>query len=270
MNPPIFVLGLMRSGTTMMLRALNCHPDITIWGEHAGALQPLLREAHGVSLDEHSRAQIAAGYKRRDIIVGELADPRGFDAWVSPFTPEELESSVDEFLRTYIESLFSRGLPEHVRWGFKETRYPRSSAERLAQLFPEAHFVVVTRDFVPWASSVVRAPWRDDLDPAALDDAAAVERAMASLTKLWVQRTRAMTRFAADDPAQRFVVALEDFDEVRALAEFVPTARGPIAVHPHHAGGARDPHGVIGQGQRVEQGEAAPARRAAHRRRRVR
>ena len=83
-----------------------------------------------------------------------LADIQYF----SGLSPDELESSVDTFLRRYIEDLFTRGVPEGVRWGFKETRYPRTTAERLAQLFPDAHFVIVTRQFESWVSSVVRAP----------------------------------------------------------------------------------------------------------------
>lgn len=209
--PPIFVLGLMRSATTLVLRILNCHPDITVWGEHGGALRSLLR-AEPKALSATDRERITSGYERREVVIGELGDHGGFDAWVSPVLPDEIGAAIDSGVRRTLEDLFTRGLDPHVRWGFKETRYARPVADRLAHLYPAAHFVVVTRPFVPWVSSVVRAPWRSDLDPAQLGDQRAVEHAVADLRDLWTQRTTSMLEFAAADPTHRIVVAPEALD----------------------------------------------------------
>ena len=38
---PVFVLTLHRAGGTVLVRVLNCHPELVIWGEHVGLINRL-------------------------------------------------------------------------------------------------------------------------------------------------------------------------------------------------------------------------------------
>lgn len=215
---PVFVLGLMRSGTTFVQRLLNCHPELTIWGEHGGALQPLLAELQPVVFDAHHRQRIAQGFKSRDSVIGTIDDAEAFDPYVSPVPPEAYETLVDDVIRAQLVELFSRGLPAGTRWGFKETRYAGTVFRSLGRVFPAAQFVFVTRSVEPWMSSVVRAPFRDDLRPEQLDDADAVEDALESLLRLWTQRTTASLSFIEDDPERRLLISQEGLRTTEAAA----------------------------------------------------
>lgn len=216
---PVFVLGLMRSGTTFVQRLLNCHPELTIWGEHGGALQPLLVDLEPVEFDSHHRQRIAQGFKRRDAVIGTIDDAEAFDPYVSPVPPEAYESLVDDVIRAHLAELFSRGLPTGTRWGFKETRYAGTAFRSLARVFPAAQFVFVTRSVESWMSSVVRAPFRDDLRPDELDDADAVGAALGALLKLWTQRTNASLSFVEGDREGRVLLTQEGLRSTEAAAK---------------------------------------------------
>lgn len=218
---PVFVLGLMRSGTTLVQRVLNSHPGVTIWGEHGGAYRRIftLPEVEPFRLDDHHRERIAHGYRRRKAVVGKLSDPAAFDAYVSPVEPEGYEDSLDDIIRRHLEGLFTTGLAPGTVWGFKETRYAGNVFPGLARLFPDARFVFVTRSAAPWVSSVVRAPFRQDLGPDDLADEAVTAAAIDRLLDLWKRRTAAQARFVRADPASRLLISHERFGDLPSASD---------------------------------------------------
>ena len=155
---PVFLLSAHRSGGTLLARALNCHPDLVIWGEHAGFINRL------ADIDS-----IAGHYPRltepladRDLatfVAHEKSDPRVFDPWVTPFAQDGFR----DWCRRYIETTFRHGLRPGQRWGFKEVRYHTVAvAGFLATLFPTARFVILRRELYPLALSNLFAPWSVD------------------------------------------------------------------------------------------------------------
>ncbi len=231
------MLGLPRSGTTLVQRVLNCHPQITIWGEHDGALRSLLDDRENpapyAGLSDGARTDIDNGYAKRASVIGALDDPSAFEPWVSPFNAAQLDAAMQHLTTAGITELFTRDLPEEVRWGFKETRYAGSVVRGLATAYPEAHFVLVTRAFLPWASSLVRAPWRRDVTPSEVRTAVEPPEGLLALRKMWNQRTRVWLEFIDVAPERRMLVSQETLASpgvVRQLFERVEMAAPPTPV----------------------------------------
>ncbi len=171
---PIFLLTMHRGGGTVLARVLNCHPDLVIRGEHVGLINRLAEID-----DTINRVGRLMAHKTDDEIANYVAFPdhrlTTFDPWANPF-------DYDSFLRScreMIESIFSRGLRPGQRWGFKEIRYHRLlTVCFLEKLFPNARFIILTRDIGDVAVSAILASWslrwfweyRDTM-PAELADA---------------------------------------------------------------------------------------------------
>jgi len=152
---PVFVLTAHRSGGTALARGLNRHPDLMVWGEHAGFINKLAELDNLIGhyprlvqpltdrdLDEHIR-------------LGKF-DPGRFDPWCNPFEQADWRARC----RGLIEQTFRRGLHPGQRWGFKEVRYHTPAiAQFLATLFPDARFVILRRDLGPLVLSNLLTPW---------------------------------------------------------------------------------------------------------------
>lgn len=146
---PIIVLSQGRSGSTLLQRLLNVHPDLTVWGEH-GAFLKGVASAHRLIVDHPSHSpNLRRGHEVRHNMIGPLSDVGAFEPWASPFLPED----VGDALRLMLTGLFTRGLQPSVRWGFKEVRYSARDIEPFLALFPEAHVVVLVREFFDWVPS---------------------------------------------------------------------------------------------------------------------
>ncbi len=151
----MFVLTVHRSGGTALARALNRHPDLMIWGEHAGFINKL------AELDE-----LVAHYPRlvQPLAQRGLADevrlgkfqPERFDPWTNPFEQADWR----DWCRRFLEGTFRRDLHPGQRWGFKEVRYHSVATARfLTTLFPDSRFVLLRRDLGQLVVSNMLAPW---------------------------------------------------------------------------------------------------------------
>ena len=142
-NKPVFVCGAgARSGSTLVQRVVNCHPDAWIWGELGRCTEALLADFleaaignYALFREEHERLlpRLEAGEPLHDEWVAHLS-PR----------PERLRQAARDFLEAWLR----------VRriWGFKSVHFGRH-VPVLAELFPEARFVVVFRNPYEQASS---------------------------------------------------------------------------------------------------------------------
>lgn len=155
---PVFVFSAHRSGGSLLARVLNCHPDLVIWGEHAGFINRLAEIDAIAALYPRLTEPLAA--RGLDAFVAyEKSDPRLFDPWVTPFAQDGFR----DWCRSYLEATFRRGLRSGQRWGFKEVRYHTvATAGFLATLFPDARFVILRRALYPLALSNLFAPWSVD------------------------------------------------------------------------------------------------------------
>lgn len=137
MSAPLLILAAgQRCGSTLIQRLLSSHPQVLIWGEHAGQLRELL--AVRARLDgwaaEHGELG-RQGYARA-----------GHQSFMANMTPEAVH--IDEAVRAFVETLFAKPAESAGRpvWGFKEVRYGLAEATDLQQLFPGCRVVHIVRD----------------------------------------------------------------------------------------------------------------------------
>lgn len=134
---PLLVLAAgQRCGSTLIQRLLSSHPQVLIWGEHAGQLRQLL----------------AIGDRLRSW-TSDFGDPgrlgfarSGYQSFMANMTPEA--DRIDHATKAYLEQLFARPAQELGRpvWGFKEVRYGLAEASALHQLFPDCRVLHIVRD----------------------------------------------------------------------------------------------------------------------------
>ena len=152
---PVFVLTFHRGGGTVLVRVLNCHPELVIWGEHVGLINRL------AEIDDMVRRVGRLMYPKTDKSIAEYVNVPNrrlteFDPWANPFDYDTFRRSCREM----IEAIFTRGLKVGQRWGFKEIRYHRLLTVRfLEKLFPTAQFIILRRDVEEVAVSAILASW---------------------------------------------------------------------------------------------------------------
>lgn len=156
MNPsPIFVVGVYRSGTTLLRSMLNAHPQIQIPVE-SHFLVPLINQYHHQETLNDQQVQA---------ICDSILDHKRFDPWKTK--PEELRQAVTELaaptLGAIIEVLFrletdTTGKP-NIRWGDKTPSYMQH-VKRLAEVFPTAQFIHIVRDGRDVSNSLRDRGWK--------------------------------------------------------------------------------------------------------------
>lgn len=212
---PVFVLTAHRSGGTALARGLNRHPDLMVWGEHAGFINKLAELDATIGfyppLTRPLEQRDLAGHVR----LGKF-EPGGFDPWSNPFEQADWR----DWCRRFIETTFRRDLHPGQRWGFKEVRYHSPVTARfLATLFPDARFVLLQRELAPLVLSNMLTPWSIGRlhRLGATDSAAGVRAAVFDCAYALAVVNRGLAAIAQALPAQSCVV------RSRALAEPVRT-----------------------------------------------
>lgn len=152
---PVFVISTGRSGSTLIQRLLNCHPDLVVWGEHFGFINGLanawnqIRNSSTVAFPKTAEENNAALK-----VLPTLTDPQAALEWVNPWSLEEFEAKVTSFLSNYFGSRMEKG----QRWGFKEIRYNNMPAlQMLRRIYPNGRFVFIKRDPIEVTRSKVFA-----------------------------------------------------------------------------------------------------------------
>ncbi|MDA2892498.1 sulfotransferase [Mycolicibacterium sp. BiH015] len=134
---PLLVLAAgQRCGSTLIQRLLCSHPQVRIWGEHAGQLRPL--PAVGQRLARWSESSGMAG--RQEL------DRHGHQGFIANLMPER--SAVDAACIAFVESLFAAPARAQGRpiWGFKEVHYRLSDVLTLRRLLPGVRVITLVRD----------------------------------------------------------------------------------------------------------------------------
>lgn len=204
-NRPIFVASMGRSGSTLLQRVLNVHPEITIWGEHGGFLSGIL-QSNSVAGGDAAAANLDEGYTQRQMVIGELSDTDVFKPWVSPFRADDLSAGI----RSMMIDLFTKDLTPDIRWGFKEIRYTDAELVSLMEMFPEAHLIVLARDIEGYATSRFFAFGNTDFD---LESEEGREKAIKRLTTMingWMKRYQGLLSVGDQYADRSSVVAYSD------------------------------------------------------------
>jgi hypothetical protein len=132
--PAPFIVGVGRSGTTLLRLMLDAHPDLAIPGETHFLIDFLTDDARHVTREQFVRVATGAS-TWPNLAIGEPA-LRNALATVEPFS---VADAIRAFYRLYA-SLYGKS-----RWGDKTPPY-RSHMVGLQQLLPEAHLIHVIRD----------------------------------------------------------------------------------------------------------------------------
>jgi len=154
-SSPVFALSTGRSGSTLVQRILNCHPDLVMWGEHFGFLNGFANVYDKMTGPDFKQYPATPGENRGpSLLLPTLSDPAAPLEWVNPWSLEEFKDQ----LRDFIEGYFARRLNPGIRWGFKEILYNTRPVMRLLHdLYPAARFIFIRRDPIEVTRSKVFA-----------------------------------------------------------------------------------------------------------------
>ncbi|HEV2488861.1 MAG TPA: sulfotransferase [Candidatus Acidoferrales bacterium] len=162
MREPFFIVGAMRSGTTLLRLMLVGHPRLAIPPE--SHFLPALLEF------EDSSGQLAINRER--VINWLISHQRLADFGLTTLWMRTTLSTLEPFTTSTIGyALFAEYARREgkARWGDKTPRY-RSFIPQLSRLFPEAKFIHVLRDGRDTALSAWRAQFGPRTWPAAVHD----------------------------------------------------------------------------------------------------
>lgn len=151
-DPPVFIVGCGRSGTTLLRLMLDSHPDLAIPGE--SHFIPTLWRAR--------RHYVTKGALDVDRLVEAILQAREFRLWEVPedaarqrvrdMRPATFGGVLAAVYLAYAEQHGKR------RWGDKTPSYVRIMP-LLDQLFPGARFLHIIRDGRDVALSYLSVPW---------------------------------------------------------------------------------------------------------------
>lgn len=141
MNPPFFIIGFQRSGTTLLRLMLDSHPDVAVpldvvglWARYAARLDA---EFGGLATDDDVRRLVEA----------LLAEER-IRLWDVEMSAEDIVSSVAERSFAAVIEAFNLAYATakgKERWGSKDPGDMRRM-HMIDEWFPDARFVHILRD----------------------------------------------------------------------------------------------------------------------------
>jgi hypothetical protein len=159
---PVIVLSVGRSGSTLLMRLLNCSPDLVIWGEHNGFLTTMGRAFHALTCSFATNCMQNSQRFAEPVLHKEPIILSHGERWSCEWTNTFDKSDVISAFRNLILELLARRLPNGVRWGFKEIRYHGDEIGFLRTLFPRAQFILLLRNPVAVLQSIARHFTRGD------------------------------------------------------------------------------------------------------------
>jgi hypothetical protein len=161
-DAPVFLISTGRTGSTLLQRLLNCHPDLVVWGEHYGLFGALADPyAHMGSVGRKFYPYSARDNDSPSLLLPTLRDPAAAIEWATPWSLEEIRPQIANFMQGFFASRLAPG----QRWGFKEVRYNRMEVlTLLREVFPAGRFIFLRRNELEVTRSKVLAwksgqPW---------------------------------------------------------------------------------------------------------------
>lgn len=141
---PVFVLTTGRSGSTLLLRYLNCAKELVVWGEHAAILTELAA-CYAKLTKPSTMAFVAAAEPWVDSLLCKSAVVCASDQMTIEWANSFSAATIRESFRNFLFSLLNQRMPGELRWGFKEIHYGRREMNFLRELFAGALFLVLVR-----------------------------------------------------------------------------------------------------------------------------
>jgi hypothetical protein len=163
-DPAPFVVGVSRSGTTLLRLMLDAHPDLTIPAEThfipmvANAVDRAIEEGAPTEVVRERALETMTGHPR-------WGDFRVDEGEVRARMERHDPLSAGDAIRTFYETCAA--LEGKPRWGDKSPPYTYK-APRIQRALPEAHFIHIIRDGRDVALSLSEVSWGpDDITVAA-------------------------------------------------------------------------------------------------------
>jgi len=219
--PPFFLLGVHRSGTTLLRYMLNSSPRLYIPPESDFIPRFFGRNPTGTLTPERTAQILHIIFTRYRFVREWQGDPPDPDAfWRAMPAPTPAG---------FLHALYGEYMRQHgaVRWGDKTPIYT-SYIGLLARIFPEAQFVHLIRDGRDVALSMVNKWGKQEfhIDPY-------------FAARSWVRRIRQAQAASAGLPPERYYeLRYEDLvaapeRELRALCDFLGEPYTPEMAEPH-------------------------------------
>jgi hypothetical protein len=211
-SAPLFIIGLGRSGTTLLRLMLNQHPRIAI---------PY--ESHFITkycIQIDSYGDLEADNNLRKLVSDILSEPF-LKMWDHQFDVDRIIAAVEiRSLRGVLEYIYQEYAKSKgkVRWGDKSSYL--DDLPHVNELFPDAKFIHIIRDGRDVARSVLKMPW----GPTDLIAAA----------NWWSDNVRVCRRMGAILGKERYTeVLFEELiqnteGELQRLCEFIDEEYSPI------------------------------------------
>ena len=136
---PIFIIGVHRSGTTLLRFMLSSSPRIYIPPESDFIPRFFLRDPRGALSDRQIAHFLKVIFTRYRFVREWQGDPPAVDALLAEM-PDRTPAG-------FLEALYGRYARQYgaVRWGDKTPIYT-SYIDLIAEIFPQAQFVHIVRD----------------------------------------------------------------------------------------------------------------------------
>lgn len=150
-SPPVFVVGMGRSGTTLLRMMLTHHPNIAIPYESGFLTSYHDRAAAFGPLDDD-------GNLRR--LVDAMLAEKNVRRWDHAFSSDRIVAAVQQrTVAGVAEAIYADYAAGHgkPRWGDKSDYLDRLHV--LNEMFPTAQFIHIIRDGRDVALSVMKLPW---------------------------------------------------------------------------------------------------------------
>ena len=211
---PVIVFTCGRTGSTLLIRILNCLPETVVWGEHGGIVKSILRS--------HAHSRHVAGNKFITQAAQFLPDVLSRTAirnskpmsieWLNWFN----EDDMDELYRKFIISLFypPSAHAKFKRWGFKEIRYRAAEYEALRELFPRWKPIILFRNPVDVCTSQLKS--------FAKGDTSRIPQLIRNISDFYAFTARVSAESAKTEAAPLFInyeTMVWQFDEAIASLE---------------------------------------------------
>jgi hypothetical protein len=149
-NPPVFVVGVARSGTTLLRWMLESHPRIAIPAE-----------SHWI-VELADRRRGWSAQRQEEVLTEVLTNPKYRRWWMSEAEMRAAAGTLQPSYAALVATVFGLYAREtgKARWGDKTPWYLRH-LDLLNELFPDAVFVHIIRDGRYVAASLAEGGGRD-------------------------------------------------------------------------------------------------------------
>lgn len=197
-DKPLFVLGLPRSGSTLMQRVFNADPNVLLQGEQSGAFDLIAKAYRAYYKDLHTRHS-------RGLSADEVAAELRTNTWIANLATWDTDRIKD--LCHCLLLAVANPTGQNIRWGFKEVLFTDNVPEMILDYYPKAKIVLTTRDAAGFTASMSLKGWVSSTKEA---------------VSTWNWRMKFIEDIHRDHPDNTFLIRYEDIsnDSLHRVADW--------------------------------------------------